>query len=70
MNIGYLEYAYLYDMTKDELLEYLKIDLDFNDDTYPYLNHKEVLNMSEANLRQLIIEIIDENEHSMIISED
>ena len=57
-------------MNKNELLDYLKNDLDFNDSTYPYLNHKEVLNMNEEDLRELIIEIVDENDHSMVISEN
>lgn len=70
MNIGNLEYSSFYDMNKDELLDYLKNDLDFNDDTYPYLNHNEVLNMSEDDLRELIIEIVDDNDHSLVISEE
>lgn len=70
INIGNLEYAPFYEMNKNELLDYLKNDLDFNDSTYPYLNHKEVLNMNEEDLRELIIEIVDENDHSMIISEN
>ena len=51
INIGNLEYAPFYEMNKNELLDYLKNDLDFNDSTYPYLNHKEVLNMNEEDLR-------------------
>ena len=53
INIGNLEYAPFYEMNKNELLDYLKNDLDFNDSTYP-----------------LIIEIVDENDHSMVISEN
>ena len=52
------------------LLDYLKNDLDFNANTYPYLNHEEVLNMSEDDLRELIIEIVDENDHSIVINEN
>ncbi len=70
INIGNLEYDPFYEMNKNELLDYLKNDLDFNDSTYPYLNHKEVLNMNEEDLRELIIEIVDENDHSMVISEN
>lgn len=40
INIGNLEYALFYEMNKNELLNYLKNDLDFNNNTYPYLNHK------------------------------
>ena len=50
INIGNLEYAPFYEMNKNELLDYLKNDLDFNANTYPYLNHEEVLNMSEDDL--------------------
>lgn len=70
INIGNLEYAPFYEMNKNELLDYLKNDLDFNDNTYPYLNREEVLNMSEDDLRELIIEIVDENEHSIVINEN
>ena len=70
INIGNLEYAPFYEMNKNELLDYLKNDLDFNDNPYPYLNHEEVLNMSEDDLRELIIEIVDENEHSIVINEN
>ena len=63
INIGNLEYAPFYEMNKNELLDYLKNDLDFNDST-------EVLNMNEEDLRELIIEIVDENDHSMVISEN
>lgn len=70
INIGNLEYAPFYEMNKDELLDYLKNDLDFNDNTYPYLNHKVVLNMNEEDLRELIIEIVDENDHSIVINEN
>ena len=37
INIGNLEYALFYEMNKNELLNYLKNDLDFNNNTYPYL---------------------------------
>lgn len=47
-------------MNKEELLKYLKNDLDFRDDTYPYIDHEEVLNMDEEQLRQLIYKIEDE----------
>ena len=70
INIGNLEYAPFYEMNKNELLDYLKNDLDFNDNTYPYLNHEEVLNMSEDDLRELIIEIVDEIDHSIVINEN
>ena len=51
INIGNLEYALFYEMNKNELLNYLKNDLDFNNYTYPYLNHEEILNMNEKDLR-------------------
>ncbi len=68
INIGNLEYALFYEMNKNELLNYLKNDLDFNNNTYPYLNHEEILNMSEEDLRKLIIGIVDENDHCMEIN--
>lgn len=68
LNIGNLEYALLYEMNKNELLDYLKNDLDFNNNTYPYLNHEEILNMNEENLRELIMGIVDENDHCMEIN--
>lgn len=49
-------------MNKNELLNYLKNELEFNDNTYSYLDHKEVLKMNEDELRKLVIEIVDENE--------
>lgn len=49
-------------MNKNELLNYLKNDLDFNDNTYPYLDHNEVFNMDEERLRELIVEIIEEQQ--------
>lgn len=66
--IGNLEYFLLYEMNKNELLDYLKNDLDFNNNTYPYLNHEEILNMNEGDLRELIIGIVDENDHCMEIN--
>jgi len=68
LNIGNLEYALLYEMNKNELLDYLKNDLDFNNNTYPYLNHEDILNMNEEDLRELIIGIVDENDHCMEIN--
>lgn len=68
LNIGNLEYTLLYEMNKNELLDYLKNDLDFNNYTYPYLNHEEILNMNEKDLRELIIGIVDENDHCMEIN--
>ena len=68
LNIGNLEYALLYEMNKNELLDYLKNDLDFNNYTYPYLNHEEILNMNEKDLRELIIGIVDGNDHCMEIN--
>jgi len=62
-----MNFAPFYEMDKDELLDYLKNELDFNDSTYPYLDHNEVLNMDEEKLRELVIEIVDENESSTII---
>ena len=56
-------------MNKDELLNYLKDNLDFSDDTYPYLNHNEVLNMDEEQLRKLIVELEEENTCCTIIRE-
>lgn len=64
-----MEYPYLYDMDKEELLNYLKDNLDFRDDTYPYLNHDEVLNMDEEQLRKLIVELEEENTCCTIIRE-
>lgn len=64
-----LEYSRFYDMDRDQLLNYLKNELDFNDNTYPYLNHNEVLNMDEEKLRTLIIEIVDENQCSTDLGE-
>jgi len=61
-NIRKLEFAYIYGKDRSELLHYLKNDLDFNDNTYPYLNHEEVLNMSDDDLRELIIELVLENQ--------
>ena len=66
--IGHLEYFLLYEMNKNELLDYLKNDLDFNNNTYPYLNHEEILNMNEEDLRELIIGIVDKNDHCMEIN--
>lgn len=66
--IGNLEYFLLYEMNKNELLDYLKNDLDFNNNTYPYLNHEEILNMNEEDLRELIIGIVDKNDHCMEIN--
>ena len=66
--IGNLEYFLLYEMNKNELLDYLKNDLDFNNNTYHYLNHEEILNMNEEDLRELIIGIVDENDHCMEIN--
>lgn len=54
-------------MNKNELLNYLKNELKFNDNTYPYLDHKEVLKMNEDELRKLVIEIVDENESCTVI---
>lgn len=68
INIGNLEYALFYEMNKNELLNYLKNDLDFNNNTYPYLNHEEILNMNEEDLRKLIIGIVDKNDHCMEIN--
>jgi len=56
-------------MDKEELLNYLKDNLDFRDDTYPYLNHDEVLNMDEEQLRKLIVELEEENTCCTIIRE-
>jgi len=69
MDIFKLEYSRFYDMDRDQLLSYLKNELDFNDNTYPYLNHNEVLNMDEEKLRTLIIEIVDENQCSTDLGE-
>ena len=69
MDIFKLEYSRFYDMDRDQLLNYLKNELDFNDNTYPYLNHNEVLNMDEEKLRTLIIEIVDENQCSTDLGE-
>lgn len=62
VNIKNLEFAYIYEKDRNELLHYLKNDLDFNDNTYPYLNHEEVLDMSDDDLRELIIELVIENQ--------
>ena len=67
MDIFKLEYSRFYDMDRDQLLNYLKNELDFNDNTYPYLNHNEVLNMDEEKLRTLIIEIVDEKNFDEIL---
>lgn len=64
IDIFKLEYSHFYDMDREQLLNYLKNELDFNDNTYPYLNHNEVLNMNEEELRTLVIEIVDENQCS------
>lgn len=69
MDIFKLEYSRFYDMDRDQLLNYLKNELDFNDNTYPYLNHNEVLNMDEEKLRTLVIEIVDENQCSTDLGE-
>ena len=69
MDIFKLEYSHFYDMDRDQLLNYLKNELDFNDTTYPYLNHNEVLNMDEEKLRTLVIEIVDENQCSTDLGE-
>ena len=69
MDIFKLEYSHFYDMDRDQLLNYLKNELDFNDNTYPYLNHNEVLNMDEEKLRTLVIEIVDENQCSTDLGE-
>lgn len=53
-----------YEMNKDELWDYLVNTLDYNDNTYPYLNHSEVSKMNEEELRKLVIEIVDDNESS------
>ena len=55
-------------MDKEELLKYLKENLEFNDNTYPYLDHNEVLNMDEEKLRELIAEIIEEQQCCTIVS--
>lgn len=69
IDIFKLEYSYFYDMDREQLLNYLKNELDFNDNTYPYLNHNEVLNMNEEELRTLVIEIVDENQCSTDLGE-
>lgn len=63
-----LEYPFLYEMDKEELLNYLENDLEFNDNTYPYLDHNEVLNMDEEKLRELIAGIIEEQQCSTVIN--
>lgn len=69
IDIFKLEYSHFYDMDREQLLNYLKNELNFNDNTYPYLNHYEVLNMNEEELRKLVIEIIDENQYSTDLGE-
>lgn len=69
IDIFKLEYSHFYDMDRDQLLNYLKNELEFNDNTYPYLNHNEVLNMDEEKLRTLVIEIVDENQCSTDLGE-
>ena len=69
IDIFKLEYSHFYDMDRDQLLDYLKNELNFNDNTYPYLNHNEVLNMNEEELRTLVIEIVDENQCSTDLGE-
>lgn len=69
IDIFKLEYSHFYDMDREQLLNYLKNELDFNDNTYPYLNHNEVLNMNEEELRTLVIEIVDENQCSTDLGE-
>lgn len=67
-NYIFNEYNWLYSMTYFELLDYLKKGLDFNDNTYPYINHNEVLTQYTADdLRKFIIEIIEDNENCAII---
>lgn len=55
-------------MDKEELLNYLKDNLEFRDDTYPYLDHNEVLNMDEEKLRELIVEIIEDQQCCTVIN--
>ena len=57
-------YNPFYEMNRDELWDYLVNKLDYNDDTYPYLNHDEISKMDEEKLRGLIIEIVDDNQSS------
>lgn len=68
-NYIFNNYNWLYSMNYDDLLNYLKNDLDFNDNTYPYINHDEVLTKYTADdLRKFIIEIIEDNGNCTIIS--
>lgn len=66
-NLFKMHFAPFYEMSKEELSDYLKNELEFNDNTYPHLDHKEVLNYDEEKLRELVIEIVDHNESCTII---